>query len=196
MTRISRWAAQALTLALAAAVLTGPAARADDAKKDDAKKVEGDLKKMQGTWVRDGEEGPDVKFTFEGDTLKVAVDGMDYVCKITLDSKASPHPAVDLTVKGGALNRVYALGDPEKHTMNVAVHVIATGSSGSAKPGEVNTGTGGQAAGQGPSTRPARRRRGSTSSTARSSSSASPCPASRPDRATSRPTTRTRTSSA
>ena len=54
---------------------------------------------------------------------------------------------VDLTVKGGALNRVYALGDPEKNTMNVAVHVIATGSSGSARPTKVNTGTGGEAAG-------------------------------------------------
>ena len=35
--------------------------------------------------------------------------------------------------------------------MNVAVHVIATGSSGSGKPSEVNTGTGGQAVGASPS---------------------------------------------
>ena len=49
------------------------------------------------------------------------------------------------------MNRVYAVGDPEKKTMNVAVHVIATGSSGSGKPSEVNTGTGGQAVGESPS---------------------------------------------
>ena len=58
---------------------------------------------------------------------------------------------LSLTVKGGAVNRVYAVGDPEKKTMNVAVHVIATGSSGSGKPSEVNTGTGGQAVGESPS---------------------------------------------
>jgi hypothetical protein len=56
---------------------------------------------------------------------------------------------VDLTVKGGALNRVYAIGDPSKKTMNVAVHVLAAGSMGSDKPSKVDTGTGGQAAGSG-----------------------------------------------
>jgi hypothetical protein len=34
--------------------------------------------------------------------------------------------------------------------MNVAVHVIPTGTTGSGKPSDVNTGTGGQAVGQGP----------------------------------------------
>ena len=34
--------------------------------------------------------------------------------------------------------------------MNVAVHVIATGTSGSGQPSKVDTGTGGQAVGQGP----------------------------------------------
>ena len=46
---------------------------------------------------------------------------------------------------------LFAVGDPAKKTMNVAVHVIPTGSSGSDKPKNVNTGTGGQAVGQGPS---------------------------------------------
>ena len=35
-----------------------------------------------------------------------------------------------LTVKGGALNRVYAVGDPEKKTMNVVLHVIDLRSPG------------------------------------------------------------------
>jgi uncharacterized protein (TIGR03067 family) len=68
---------------------------------DDAKKVDGDLKTLQGSWVRDGDDGPDVKFTFEGDDLKVTVDGMDYKTTITVDSKANPHPSIDLTIKEG-----------------------------------------------------------------------------------------------
>ena len=35
--------------------------------------------------------------------------------------------------------------------MNVAVHVVTAGKTGSGKPSEVNTGTGGQAVGKGPS---------------------------------------------
>jgi hypothetical protein len=58
---------------------------------------------------------------------------------------------VSLTVKGEAINRVYAVGDPEKKTMNVCVHVLAANETGSGKPSEVNTGTGGQAVGEGPS---------------------------------------------
>lgn len=57
---------------------------------------------------------------------------------------------VELTVKGGALNRVYAIGDPVRRTMNVAVHVLPAGSSGSEKPRRVKTGTGGQAVGATP----------------------------------------------
>jgi hypothetical protein len=43
------------------------------------------------------------------------------------------------------------VGDPEKKTMNVAVHVLTVGTIGSKKPSEVNTGTGGQAVAAGPS---------------------------------------------
>jgi len=53
---------------------------------------------------------------------------------------------LDLAVKGGSLNRVYAVGDPSSKTMNVAVHVISTPAMGSERPADVNTGTGGQAA--------------------------------------------------
>ncbi len=35
--------------------------------------------------------------------------------------------------------------------MNVAVHVLTAGTTGSGEPSEVNTGTGGQAVGDGPS---------------------------------------------
>ena len=84
-----------------------------------------------------------------GQSLNLVVPVATYKVAIVPKGKASPIylGPVDLTVKGGALNRVYALGDPEKHTMNVAVHVIATGSSGSARPKKVDTGTGGEAVG-------------------------------------------------
>ena len=52
---------------------------------------------------------------------------------------------VNLTVQGGSLNRVYAVGDPAATTMNVAVHVIKVPETGSAQPTMVDTGTGGMA---------------------------------------------------
>ena len=81
---------------------------------------------------------------YKYDTVKVA---------IVPSKKTEPvfFGPVSLTVKGGAINRVYAVGDPEKKTMNVAVHVLTAGTTGSGKPSEVNTGTGGQAVGDGPS---------------------------------------------
>lgn len=84
-----------------------------------------------------------------GESLNLVVPVATYKVAIVPAGKTKPVylGPVDLTVKGGALNRVYALGDPEKNTMNVAVHVIPTRSSGSARPAKVDTGTGGQAAG-------------------------------------------------
>ena len=62
-----------------------------------------------------------------------------------------PHPCTSgplkLTVQGGALNRVYAVGDPTKKTMNVAVHVLKVKTTGTDRPKKVDTGTGGQAVG-------------------------------------------------
>jgi len=52
---------------------------------------------------------------------------------------------VDLTVQGGSLNRVYAVGDPAAKTMNVAVHVLKVPETGSPPPTMVDTGTGGMA---------------------------------------------------
>lgn len=50
-----------------------------------------------------------------------------------------------LTVEGGSLNRIYAVGDPSTQTMNVAVHIIEMEPIGSQAPERVDTGTGGQA---------------------------------------------------
>lgn len=88
-----------------------------------------------------------------GESLNLTVPVATYKVAIVPAGESKPVilGPLSLTVKGGALNRVYAVGDPEKKTMNVAVHVIATGSSGSAQPKKVNTGTGGQAVGGGSS---------------------------------------------
>ena len=90
-----------------------------------------------------------------GESLNLVVPVATYKVAIVptgeIEAGRSSGPS-SLTVKGGALNRVYAVGDPAKKTMNVAVHVITTGSSGSDKPTKVNTGTGGQAVGASVST--------------------------------------------
>jgi hypothetical protein len=84
-----------------------------------------------------------------GQSLNLTVPVATYKVAITPTGKKSPVylGPVSLTVKGGAVNRVYALGNPDNNTMNVAVHVLATGSSGSDRPKKVDTGTGGEAAG-------------------------------------------------
>ncbi len=86
-----------------------------------------------------------------GEALSLVVPVGTYSTAIVPHGKDSPVylGPLKLTVKGGALNRVYAVGDPEKKTMNVAVHVIEVQRSGSKKPKKVDTGTGGQAAGRG-----------------------------------------------
>jgi len=84
-----------------------------------------------------------------GESLSLVVPVATYQVGIVPTGKTSPYyfGPVDLTVQGGALNRVYAIGDPSKKTMNVAVHVLTAASMGSARPSKVNTGTGGQAVG-------------------------------------------------
>ena len=88
-----------------------------------------------------------------GESLQLVVPVATYKVSIVPTGETKPvfFGPVALTVKGGAINRVYAVGDPEKKTMNVAVHVLTASGSGSGKPSEVNTGTGGQAVGEGPS---------------------------------------------
>jgi hypothetical protein len=86
-----------------------------------------------------------------GESLSLVVPVATYKVGIVPTGKDQPYyfGPVDLTVKGGALNRVYAIGDPAKKTMNVAVHVLTAASMGSDKPTKVNTGTGGAAVGEG-----------------------------------------------
>ena len=86
-----------------------------------------------------------------GESLSLVVPVSTYQVGIVPAGKDKPFyfGPVDLTVKGGALNRVYAIGDPSKKTMNVAVHVLTASEMGSGKPSKVDTGTGGQAVGAG-----------------------------------------------
>jgi hypothetical protein len=82
-----------------------------------------------------------------GESLKLTVPVATYEVAIVPTGETKPVVLgpLELTVKGGAVNRVYAVGDPGKKTMNVAVHVIPTASSGSGQPSDVNTGFGGEA---------------------------------------------------
>ncbi len=86
-----------------------------------------------------------------GESLNLVVPVATYGVDIVPAGKSSPVylGPLKLTTQGGALNRVYAVGDPTKKTMNVAVHVLKVKSTGTGKPNEVNTGTGGQAVGAG-----------------------------------------------
>lgn len=82
-----------------------------------------------------------------GESLNLVVPAGGYSVDIVPTGEASPvvFGPVNLTVQGGSLNRVYAVGDPAASTMNVAVHVIQLPESGSAQPTMVDTGTGGSA---------------------------------------------------
>jgi uncharacterized protein DUF4397 len=80
-----------------------------------------------------------------GESLNLVVPVGTYNVDIVPAGESSPvvfGPA-DLTVQGGSLNRVYAVGDPAATTMNVAVHVLKLPESGSVPPTMVDTGTGG-----------------------------------------------------
>jgi hypothetical protein len=86
-----------------------------------------------------------------GEALQLLVPVATYKVSIVPHEKTEPVylGPVRLTVKGEAVNRVYAIGDPGNKTMNVVVHVVPAPVTGSEKPSEVNTGTGGQAVGSG-----------------------------------------------
>jgi Domain of unknown function (DUF4397) len=84
-----------------------------------------------------------------GESLNLVVPVATYGVDIVPTGEDSPVflGPLKLTTQGGALNRVFAVGDPRKKTMNVAVHVLKVKDTGSGTPDEVNTGTGGQAVG-------------------------------------------------
>ena len=82
-----------------------------------------------------------------GESLNLVVPVGTYSVDIVPAGESSPvvFGPVNLTVQGGSLNRVYAVGDPAATTMNVAVHVLKVPETGSAQPTMVDTGTGGMA---------------------------------------------------
>lgn len=84
-----------------------------------------------------------------GESLTVDVPAGTYTVDIVPAGRSGPAllGPLELPIKAGGLDRVFAVGDPTRKSMNVAVHVIPTGSSGSDRPKKVDTGTGGQAAG-------------------------------------------------
>lgn len=84
-----------------------------------------------------------------GESLDVVVPAATYKVEIVPTGATSPVVLgpLDLPVQAGYLTRVFAIGAPSQKTMTVAMGTIKVPASGSDKPGVVNTGTGGQAAG-------------------------------------------------
>ena len=82
-----------------------------------------------------------------GESLNLVVPVGTYNVDIVPAGTSSPvvFGPVALSVQGGSLNRVYAVGDPAANTMNVAVHVIKVPETGSPAPTMVDTGSGGMA---------------------------------------------------
>ncbi len=93
---------------------------------DDDKSSSEVLKSLKGTWVSESDE-IDSKWTFEGETLKASVNGIDYTCKVKVDAKAKPHATVDFLInegpedaKGKTSQCIYKL-DKEKLTLCVSL---------------------------------------------------------------------------
>ncbi|MEP6797012.1 MAG: DUF4397 domain-containing protein [Lapillicoccus sp.] len=86
-----------------------------------------------------------------GESLSLVVPPATYKVDIVPTGATSPLilGPLDLTVKAGALNRVFAIGEPTSQTMNAVVQVLQLPASGTASPTRVNTGTGGVAAAMG-----------------------------------------------
>ena len=84
-----------------------------------------------------------------GESLDLVVPGGTYEVQIVPTGQTTPVVLgpLDLTVEGGSLNRVFAVGDPASDDMRVVVQVIDVADTGSGTPGRVETGSGGQAVG-------------------------------------------------
>ncbi|MEU8225915.1 DUF4397 domain-containing protein [Kribbella sp. NPDC048915] len=84
-----------------------------------------------------------------GESLDLVVPAATYKVDIVPTGATSPVVLgpLDLPVAAGVLTRVFAIGVPSQQTMTVALGTIKLPATGSDKPGEVNAGTGGQAAG-------------------------------------------------
>ena len=83
-----------------------------------------------------------------GESLEAVVPAGTY--KVDIVPAVARSPVVlgplDLPAQAGVLTRVFAVGDPNAKTMNVAAGTIKLPATGTGKPELVNTGTGGQAA--------------------------------------------------
>ena len=83
-----------------------------------------------------------------GESLEAVVPAATYKVDIVPAGATSPVVLgpLDLPAQAGYLTRVFAVGNPNAQTMNVALGTIKLPATGSGTPGLVNTGTGGQAA--------------------------------------------------
>ncbi|WP_433165120.1 DUF4397 domain-containing protein [Kribbella sp. CA-247076] len=83
-----------------------------------------------------------------GESLEAVVPADTYKVDIVPAGATSPVVLgpLDLPARAGYLTRVFAVGNPNARTMNVALGTIKLPASGSGTPGLVDTGTGGQAA--------------------------------------------------
>lgn len=77
-----------------------------------------------------------------GESLDLVVPADTYSVDIVPAGEDGPAVLgpVDLTVTGSSLNKVYAVGDPSKDSMTVAVHVLDVKDIGSGAPTSVDTG--------------------------------------------------------
>ena len=82
-----------------------------------------------------------------GESLDLVVPSGTYTVDIVPAGATSPVVLgpLDLPVKAGSLNRVFAVGDPASSTMRVVVQVLPVAQTGSGAPARVDTGSGGQA---------------------------------------------------
>ena len=94
---------------------------------DDAKKVDGDLKKMQGTRQRRG--GAELKWVFDGDVLKSTVNGTEYTSKLEVEAKGEPHPTIDFTITDGpkdAMEKAKDLQARRRQALRLRRHTVRT----------------------------------------------------------------------
>jgi uncharacterized protein (TIGR03067 family) len=88
--------AKTVGMAMALLVLAGAGLRGEDEKK-----LEGDLKKVQGKWTADSGSGDKVTYTFKEKTLKVDAPSRKYTMTVTLDEKAKPEKTIDFKIDEG-----------------------------------------------------------------------------------------------
>jgi uncharacterized protein (TIGR03067 family) len=106
-----------LTLAADAA---SPSGAADDTT------IPAAVRALQGTWMTSESDDVDAKWAFKGESVKISVDGTEYVAKVKADDKAKPYATLDIAVfegpeetKGKTGKAIYKL-DGEKLLISVS----------------------------------------------------------------------------